>query len=416
MKILVLNAGSSSIKYQLFDMENEQVLAKGLIDCIGEPCGHIKQYWYDEENQAQHSKLVLEIPTHHDGLLLMVEQLRLANALRDPKNLAAIGHRVVHGGNVFQNSVLIDNLVIDAIKRMTPLAPLHNPANLEGIEIAQQLLPTTPQVAVFDTAFHQTMPPEAYRYAVPEDWYKEHHIRRYGFHGTSHRCVAQHAAYVMQKDFKCLNLITLHLGNGCSITAIKNGESVDTSMGMTPLEGLIMGTRSGDIDPALLSYIHRQTQLGFDEIDELLSKRSGLKGLAGVSDMREIGQRSIAGDKAAQLAETAFVYRIRKYIGAYAVVLGNIDAIVLTGGIGENSAIIREKICQNMDILGIQLDYTKNASISADKPHQIQSPNSNVKILMIPTNEELAIARSAKRVTSKPVDTPVATQQTATSH
>ncbi|KAG1665699.1 Acetate kinase [Nymphon striatum] len=362
MKILVLNAGSSSIKYQLFEMETESVLAKGLIDCIGENESHLKHFWLDENNEKHDAQVSASIPNHKLGLEQIVQQLHTSNVLKNPESLSAIGHRVVHGGNLFQAPVLIDQHVMQSIKSMIPLAPLHNPANVEGIEVARKLLPNTPQVAVFDTAFHQTMPPEAYRYAIPEEWHADYHVRRYGFHGTSHQCVAEQAATLLKRDLTELNLISLHLGNGCSATAIANGKSVDTSMGMTPLEGLVMGTRSGDIDPALLFYIHREAKLELDEIDSLLNKESGLKGLSGISDMREIEKLACTGDKAAQLAEATFVYRIRKYIGAYAAILGHVDALIFTGGIGENSNHIREKICHNLGILGIHLDKERNLS------------------------------------------------------
>lgn len=397
MKILVLNAGSSSLKYQLFNMTSETVLAKGLIERIGEENGKLEQEWVDEDDTKQGNVLTTPIHTHQDALGLMIQQLRDANVLHDLRNLFAIGHRVVHGGNAFHKPVLIDNEVISSIQSMIPLAPLHNPANLQGIEVARELFPETPQVAVFDTAFHQTMPPEAYRYAVPHEWHDTYQVRRYGFHGTSHQCVAQQTACVLECDLSSLNLITLHLGNGCSATAIAKGESVDTSMGMTPLEGLVMGTRSGDIDPALLFYIQREAQLDFDEIETLLNKQSGLKGLSGVSDMREIGKLAQQGDKAAQLAEAVFVYRIRKYIGAYAAVLGRVDALVFTGGIGENAASIRKQVCQNLDILGIQLDTEKNAQHSRDT-RALHLKTSKTQILVVPTNEELAIARSTVHI------------------
>lgn len=375
MRILVLNAGSSSIKYQLFGMENEAVLAKGQVDRIGEPGS--------------------EVRSHQEALQRIVDNLQAEGAVRGREDLDAIGHRVVHGGELFHRPVLIDDEVVSAIREMVPLAPLHNPANLQGIEVAQRLFPGTPQVAVFDTAFHQSMPPTAFRYAIPEAFYRLHRVRRYGFHGTSHKYVAQQAAILLQRDLADLNMITLHLGNGCSAAAIAGGRSIDTSMGMTPLEGLVMGTRCGDIDPALHFYLQRELELPSAEIESLLNKQSGLKGLCGVSDMREVEQRIDAGDEAALLAESMFVYRIRKYIGAYAAVLGRLDAVVFTGGIGEHSPRIRARVCDGLGLLGIALDAERNQATHGER--QIQLADSAVELLVIPTNEELEIARSSAR-------------------
>lgn len=369
MKILVLNAGSSSIKYQVFGMDDQQVLIGGLVDRIGEKGG--------------------EIASHHEALERIVQHLQAAGMT----GIDAIGHRVVHGGERFSEPVLIDADVVAAIRDMIPLAPLHNPANLEGIEVAQQLFPGIPQVAVFDTAFHQTMPPVAFRYALPASLYTEQQVRRYGFHGTSHHYVAQQAAAYLQRDLSSLNLITLHLGNGCSATAIAGGKSVDTSMGMTPLEGLVMGTRCGDLDPALHFYLQRTMDLPMTEIEHLLNKQSGLKGLCGVGDMREVQSRANAGDADAQLAEALFAYRVKKYIGAYFAVLGQVDAIVFTGGIGEHSARLRALICINLQVLGIQPDAARNDS-RVSGILEFQQETAALKLLVIPTNEELAIAHS----------------------
>lgn len=374
MKVLVLNAGSSSIKYQVFAMVDQQVLVKGLIDRIGEAGS--------------------EIASHHQALERIIRHLQASGVTID-----AIGHRVVHGGERFHEPAQIDADVIAAIRAMIPLAPLHNPANLEGIEVAQSLFPGVPQVAVFDTAFHQTMPPVAFRYALPESLYCEHKVRRYGFHGTSHRYVAQQAALYLQTGLADLNLITLHLGNGCSATAIAGGKSVDTSMGMTPLEGLVMGTRCGDIDPALHFYLQRETGLDSAALESLLNKHSGLKGVCGVSDMREIQQRAEKGDEAAQLAEAMFAYRVKKYIGAYLAVLGKVDAIVFTGGIGEHSARIRELVCSNLQGLGIQLDEARNRQAS-EGILEFHNPGAYIRLLVVPTNEELAIACSTFEVSS----------------
>lgn len=371
MKILVLNAGSSSIKYQLFEMAQppEQVLTAGVIDRIGEAGSEIRSHLHALEFIIQHLQ--------REGV----------------HEIDAIGHRTVHGGERFQAPALITDEVMQAIQAMIPLAPLHNPANLLGIEVARKLFPDLPQVAVFDTAFHQTMPPVAFRYALPAELYHQHQVRRYGFHGTSHQYVAQRAAEYLQRDLSELNLITLHLGNGCSAAAIAKGKSVDTSMGMTPLEGLVMGTRCGDIDPALHFYLQHELKMPFAELERLLNKQSGLKGLCGVSDMREVQQRAQAGDAEAKLAEAMFVYRIKKYIGAYFAVLGEVNSLVFTGGIGENAASIRELICQNMQGLGLALDTVKNKQVSKGLC-EISTPQSKVKIMEISTNEELAIARA----------------------
>ncbi|EIJ36489.1 acetate/propionate family kinase [Thiothrix nivea] len=376
MKVLVLNAGSSSIKYQVFAMADQQVLVKGLIDRIGEAGS--------------------EIASHHQSLERIIQHLQASGVTVD-----AIGHRVVHGGERFHQPAQIDADVIAAIRAMISLAPLHNPANLEGIEVAQRLFPDVPQVAVFDTAFHQTMPPVAFRYALPESLYREHKVRRYGFHGTSHRYVAQQAALYLQTGLADLNLITLHLGNGCSATAIAGGKSVDTSMGMTPLEGLVMGTRCGDIDPALHFYLQRETGLDSAALESLLNKHSGLKGVCGVSDMREIQQRAEKGDEAAQLAEAMFAYRVKKYIGAYLAVLGKVDAIVFTGGIGEHSARIRELVCRNLEGLGVEPDWVRNW-LPTDGVLEFQQPDAPLRLLVVPTNEELEIARSTATLVLAP--------------
>ncbi|PID48793.1 MAG: acetate kinase [Proteobacteria bacterium] len=371
MNILVLNAGSSSIKYQVFAMDQQQAILKGLIDRIGETGS--------------------EIPDHHAALERIALHLRT-----EALPIQAIGHRVVHGGDYFQQPALINAKVIEAIQAMIPLAPLHNPANLEGIRVAQSLFPDLPQVAVFDTAFHQTMPAKAYRYAIPNDLYRKHKVRRYGFHGTSHHYVAEQAAAYLEHDLHSLNLISAHLGNGCSMTAIAQGLSVDTSMGMTPLEGLVMGTRSGNIDPGLFLFLQKQLGLSAIDIDTLLNKHSGLKGLCGVSDMRQIQQLAEENHEQAQLAESLFVYHIRKYMGAYTAVLGKVDAVIFTGGIGEHSAHIREQVCHDLNVLGITLDKTRNQAKHSGI-RTIHSKASRVKVLVIPTNEELAIARYTQK-------------------
>ena len=381
MKVLVLNAGSSSVKYQVFSMAGQRVLAKGLIDRIGEPGS--------------------EIASHHDALERIILHLQADGIIRAGKGIDAIGHRVVHGGEHFHEPALVNAEVIATIRAMIPLAPLHNPANLEGIEVAQRLFPDVPQVAVFDTAFHQTMPPVAFRYALPESLYREHKVRRYGFHGTSHRYVMQQAALYLQIEQADFNAISLHLGNGCSATAIAGGKSVDTSMGMTPLEGLVMGTRSGDIDPALHFYLQRETGLDSTVLETLLNKQSGLKGVCGISDMREIRERVEAGDEAARLAEALFVYRVKKYIGAYMAVLGRVDAIIFTGGIGEHSARVRELVCNNMEGLGVVPDRVRNW-LPTDGVLEFQQPDAPIRLLVVPTNEELEIARSTATLVLAP--------------
>ena len=306
--------------------------------------------------------------------------------------LSGIGHRVVHGGETFQTPTLIDNNIVATLRDLCALAPLHNPANLTGIEVCLALFPQVPQVAVFDTAFHQSMPACAYRYAIPEPWHSEHGVRRYGFHGTSHAYVAQQAAEYLHQSLASLNLITLHLGNGASAAAIRAGQCVDTSMGFTPLEGLIMGTRCGDIDPAILFYISKQTGTGMDQLESALNKESGLKGICGVNDMREIQRLAESSDAAAQLAIEMYCYRIKKYIGAYYAVLGRVDALVFTAGIGENSPSIRQRACAGLDGLGIIVDNNKNDRHDASI-FEIQSNAAAVKVLVIPTNEEMEIAQ-----------------------
>ena len=392
MKILVLNSGSSSIKYRLFDMNAKTVLASGLIEQIGEPQSRLTHKTRNERGKMDEIVKTETVADHLAGFQLIDNTFRESGALRNTKELAGIGHRVVHGGEAFKKTTLIDKTVIDTIHQLSALAPLHNPANLMGIEVAMQSAPHVPQVAVFDTAFHQSLPEHAYRYAIPHDLYKAHQVRRYGFHGTSHSYVAKQAAKMMNRPLNTLNLITLHLGNGASAAAIKDGKSIDTSMGMTPLEGLIMGTRCGDIDPAIVFYLKRKTGLTRDEVETLLNKNSGLKGICDIIDMREIIQSAQAGDSRAQLAIDMVCYRIKKYIGAYYAVLGRVDALIFTAGIGEKSALIRERACQGLTHLSVEVDPLKNSSPSKNA-FEIQTQNSTTKILVIPTNEELEIAQ-----------------------
>ncbi len=391
MNILVINCGSSSIKYQIIDIHNSSLLALGLLERIGETESSLRHGWLNEKNRHEEIAETHHIPDHREGFDWIVD----VNARTSPggeRELSAIGHRVVHGGELFSEPTMIDDKVIEAIREMIPLAPLHNPANLIGIEVARERRPDVPQVAVFDTAFHQSMPPRAFHYALPHELYRKHHLRRYGFHGTSHHYVAKKAADHLDRPLDTLNLITLHLGNGASATAIRNGKSVDTSMGMTPLEGLVMGTRCGDIDPAIHFYLSRETGGTNDELENMFNKESGLKGICGVNDMREIIRLAGNGDKLAQLAINIYCYRIKKYIGSYCAVLGQVDAIVFTGGIGENAALIRKLCCEDLDCLGISLDNQKNEA-SSGEVSEIQGDKSPVRILVIPTDEELEIAQ-----------------------
>jgi acetate kinase len=372
LKLLVLNSGSSSIKYRLFRMESMAVLRAGVVERIGEsgPSG------------------VLD---HREGFTRVMADLSESGTIGDPASLFGIGHRVVHGGERFREPVRVEHGTLDAIRAMIPFAPLHNPGNLQGIEVALATCPGVPQVAVFDTAFHQTMPPRAFRYALPRDLYDDHRVRRYGFHGTSHAHVARRAAELLRKPAAALNLITFHLGNGASAAAIREGKSVDTSMGMTPLEGLIMGTRCGDLDPAVPFFLGTATGKDPAEVLALLNEESGMKGICGANDMREVHRRIAGGDPSASLAIDMYVYRVRKYIGAYTAVLGRVDALVFTGGIGENDAEVRRLACEGLHPLGIAVDDAKNGSPSP-APREIQREGMPVKVLVIPTNEELEIA------------------------
>ena len=392
MKILVINSGSSSIKYQLFDMTRKEVMTSGLIERIGLENGRVVHRRYNGGEEREVAKET-SVPNHEEGLRIIADLLvdPEHGAITHTSEVDAVGHRVVHGGEHFSATTLINEEVLETIRRLIPLAPLHNPPNLEGIEVAMKIFPQARQVAVFDTAFHQTMPPEAYRYAIPNSFYTEHGVRVYGFHGTSHRYVARMAAEYLGKPLGETNLITAHLGNGASITAIRNGKSVDTSMGFSPLPGLVMGTRSGDIDPAVIFYMANGLGMSMDEIDTVLNKKSGLLGLAGSSDLRDILKKNEGGDSEAALALSLYTYRIKKYIGAYLAVLGRVDALVFTAGVGENSPYIRWHACEGLTRLGISLDREKNeAKIRGIT--EIHGNDSSVSVLVIPTNEELEIA------------------------
>ena len=394
MKILVVNCGSSSIKYQLLEMDTEEVLAQGMLERIGLPDAVLTH-----RQGPRKEEITRSVPNHDEGMKLIVETLTRGEAspIRDVSEIDAVGHRVVHGGEDFVESALITDEVINVIEKNAELAPLHNPPNLTGIRAVQKLLPGVPNVAVFDTAFHQTVPEHAYIYALPYEYYTRHRIRRYGFHGTSHRYVTRQAAGLLGKSPDEINVITVHLGNGCSMTAVKAGKSVDTSMGLTPLEGLMMGTRSGDIDPAIS---HHLAGKGMEptEIHRMLNEESGLLGVSGVSsDMREVETAAENGNPRARLALDIFAYRVRKYIGAYAAVLGELHAVVFTGGIGENSAAIRDMVCSNLGIIGIELDDERNRS-SGTGDRDVSTDGSRVRVLVIPTNEELMIARDTVEV------------------
>ncbi|WP_031433100.1 acetate/propionate family kinase [Methylomarinum vadi] len=391
MKTLVLNSGSSSIKYSLFDMGEQSVIVSGLIERIGEAESRHRFELHLADTEARCDEKNAIIGDHRQGLQNLFTLLSECGALKNAAELVCIGHRVVHGGEHFRQPVLIDADVIEQIRQMIPLAPLHNPANLLGIEQAIEQLPSVPQVAVFDTAFHQTLPPPAYHYAVPADWYRQYGVRRYGFHGTSHYYVAKRAAAHLGQDLRALNLITLHLGNGASMTAIANGQSIDTTMGMTPLEGLIMGTRCGDIDPALPFFLERSHAFSFSELENQFNKHSGLKGICGENDMRAIHRLAEQGNESARLALEMYAYRIKKYLGAYYAALGHVDALVFTGGIGENDTWLRQHCCDNLHALGIEVDRNKNQSGDAEC-FAINSDSAPVSILVVKTNEELEIA------------------------
>ncbi|PIE58880.1 MAG: acetate kinase [Desulfobulbus propionicus] len=398
MKVIVINSGSSSIKFQVLDMASETVLANGLVERIGEQIGRVTTTFHPG-SQGAVVRQEKPIHTHQEGMLAVLDILTRSThaVIREASDIGAVGHRVVHGGEDFQQPVIIDQKVLDAVLANVPLAPLHNPANLDGIRVAMDLFPGIPQVAVFDTAFHQTMPRHAYMYALPYELYEQDRVRRYGFHGTSHKFVAIEAAKLLGKPVEQCNMITVHLGNGCSMAAVQNGVSVDTSLGMTPLEGLVMGTRSGDVDPAIHMFLHRNKGLELADIDDLLNRKSGLKGLCGRNDMRDIHAAIAQGDERARLALDVQTYRIKKYLGAYMAVLGYVDAIVFTAGIGENDPEVRFLSLNGLEPFGIIVDKRANERRAAE-PMTISSPESSVRVFVLPTNEELAIARETVEV------------------
>jgi len=395
MKIFVVNCGSSSIKYQLFDMPSEAVLARGVLDRLGTDQAELKH-----ETDQGVARCEVDARDHAVGLKLILDALvaESGGVLESVDQIDGVGHRVVHGATEAIGSVLIDDEVISILERNVELAPLHNPPNLLGIQAAAEAMGRADHVGVFDTAFLATLPEKAYRYAVPEQWYAEHRVRRYGFHGTSHKYVTSCAADLFDKALDEINLITVHMGNGVSMTAVSGGKAVDHSMGMTPLQGLMMGTRSGDIDPAIVFYMMSRG-MSAQEVDEALNKRSGLAGVSqGRSDMRDLLAAIADGDRSAELAVDMFVYRIIKYIGAYYAILPPLDAVVMTGGIGENSTEIRDRICCGLDRLGVIGDSEANARIVGGKVGAISSEQSPLPVWVIPTNEEVMIAREAVRV------------------
>jgi acetate kinase len=387
--VLVVNAGSSSLKYSLVDAVSGTAAATGHVERIGETVGEVVHEGSSGEHRTER-----EIANHEDALRAAMEAFTEHGPSLDEVDLEAVGHRVVHGGARFSEPVLVDDALVAKVKELIPLAPLHNPANLEGIATSLKLFPDVPQVAVFDTAFHSTLPPEAYTYAVPRSWVAEHRIRRYGFHGTSYSFVSGEAARLLGRPPGEVNLIVLHLGNGASATAVRAGRSVDTSMGMTPLEGLVMGTRSGDIDPALHAHLHRQVGWSLDEIDNVLNRESGLKGLAGQNDFRELEQMLEAGDAGARLAFEVYCYRIRKYVGGYYAALGTLDGIVFTAGVGQHSHRMRARVLDGLEALGIRLDPSRNEADSKEA-RVVSAEDSPVAVLVVPTNEEWEIARQA---------------------
>lgn len=398
MKILVINCGSSSLKYQLIDMENESVLAIGLAERIGIE-GSILTHKPSEKEKVVFEK---KMSDHKDALKILLDALVNSEhgVISSMEEVSAVGHRVVHGGEKFSGSVLIDDNVMEALEECIELAPLHNPANIMGINACRETLPKVPMVAVFDTAFHQTMPEEAYIYALPYEYYDKYKVRKYGFHGTSHKYVSQRTAAMLGKSLDEFKIVTCHLGNGASIAAVKNGKSIETSMGFTPLEGLVMGTRCGNIDPAIVTFLMDKENLSNEEINSVLNKKSGVLGISGVSsDFRDIEKAANEANHRAELALNVFNYRVKTTIGAYVAAMNGVDAIVFTAGLGENSASNREEICSGLSYLGIQIDDKQNSI--RGKENVISTENSNVKVLVIPTNEELMIARDTVDIINK---------------
>ena len=396
MKVLVINAGSSSIKYQLIDMQNEKLLAKGLVERIG---GKGSQLTHKVNGKA--TEIVKSLENHAQGLELILKTLvdKEIGVINSLTEISAIGHRVLHGGDKYSKATLINNEVLNNLKDLIPLGPLHMPANIQGIEACESVMPGVANVAIFDTAFHTSMPDYAYMYAVPYSWYKDYGVRKYGFHGTSHEYVSGEVARVMNKKIEDLRIISCHIGNGASICAIQNGKCIDTSMGFTPLEGLVMGTRCGDIDPAVVEYIMNKTNLSISEVLNILNKKSGLLGLSGISnDIRDVIKEMNEGNLQAKLAINKFVYSIKKYIGSYAAIMGGVDVIVFTAGTGENRDEIRYEIMKGMEYLGVEFDEEANKNFIRGENFKIPKDSSKVAVYIIPTDEELSIARQTKYV------------------
>ncbi|MBN2695301.1 acetate kinase [bacterium] len=396
MKVLVLNSGSSSLKYQLIETEGNETLAKGMLERIGLEMG---KYSHEVPSRKIKRKVETPVKDHQQAVGMVIDILTdpELGVIKDIHEINAVGHRVVHGGSYYSGSVLITEDVMDVLQECSELAPLHNPANLVGIMAAQQILPDVPMVGVFDTAFHQTMPEHAYLYAIPYEYYEKYKVRRYGFHGTSHRYVSKRAAEILGKDPSEVNVITCHMGNGTSFAAVKGGESVDTSMGFTPLEGMIMGTRCGDLDPSIVYFLEEKEGLCCGDVDKVLNKKSGLLGVSGISsDMRDLEDAAAQGHHRSQVALDIFAYRAKKYIGSYAVALGRVDAIVFTAGVGENGPEMREEICKGLEVLGAKLDPVVNNFKGLEKI--VSTDDSKVKLIVIPTNEELMIALDTEEV------------------
>ena len=398
MKILIINSGSSSLKYQLLDMEDESVLVTGLVERIGEEQGELTNKAFPGTDRQKVTELEQPIPDHNAAMQLAIDFIcKGDDSVCSLNEITAVGHRVVAGGEKFNKPVIVTDEMMSDLKETERLAPLHNPANIGGAKNAMKLLPGVPQVLVFDTAFHQTIPPHAFMYALPYEYYEKDNIRRYGAHGTSHKYVAGECAKLMGKPLEECNIITVHLGNGASMAAVKNGRCVDTSMGLTPLEGLVMGTRSGDLDPAIHNYLAVNRGMSIQEIDSMLNKESGLKGLCGMNDMRDIHKAIEEGNERAKIALGVQTYRNRKYIAAYMGVLGRVDAIVFTAGIGENDDIVRSRSLEGLSLFGVKVDKKANAQ-RAKEPLKISTDDSPVAVWVIPTNEELAIARETKNI------------------
>ncbi|WP_110251969.1 acetate kinase [Streptohalobacillus salinus] len=391
-KVLAINAGSSSLKFQLIEMPEETELAKGLVERIGIENSVFKLEYGEEED-----KLTTDIPNHAKAVEVLLERLQASGVISSLDEIDGVGHRVVHGGERFSDSVLVTDEVIAEIEKVSELAPLHNPANLTGIRAFKKLLPNVPAIAVFDTAFHQSMPPESYLYSLPYEYYEQFGIRKYGFHGTSHKYVSERAADMLGEPLEKLRLITCHIGNGASVAAIKNGKSIDTTMGFTPLEGVTMGTRSGSLDPALVPYIMDKTGKDVNEVLHVLNKESGMLALSGFSsDLRDIEDRAQEGDERAELALRIFAGRIHQYIGSYASKMHGVDAIIFTAGIGENSKAVRERVLEGLEFMGVYWDPARNDV--RGKETFVNYPHSPVKVMIIPTNEEVMIARDVQRL------------------